>query len=175
MNFDERGLDLRSWVMRMSSLCAEFERRFEARFGYPPGENQVRLAGDDRDDLRLLAELGCATELLDFYAVVKEVSLPDLGVGTFVHSARHVLTGLRGTMPTLLGGATEDSIVVFGSDGGGALFALSASGRGVYRLRGGAFVADTYDADQTGVTTVAPDLHRFLGAVLAELEGQVIE
>ncbi|MFJ4103887.1 hypothetical protein [Amycolatopsis japonica] len=175
MKSDRLRLDLRSWCKRMSFLSAEFERRFEAKHGYPPGGNRLLLAGDDSDDIRLLADLGCATELLDFYAVVRQVSLPDLGNGTFVHSARHVLTGLRGAMPTLLGGVTEDPIIVFGSDGGGALFALSTSGRGVYRLFGGAFVAGTYDADQAGVTTVAPDLRRFLDTVLAELEGRTNE
>lgn len=175
VKFDGHGPDLRFWTQRMSFLSAEFERGFEARCGYPPGGNQVVLAYEAPGGSRLLADLGRATELVDFYAVVREVSLPDLGNGIFVHSAREVLAGLRGAMPTLLGGATEDSIIVFGSDGGGALFALSTSGRGVYRLRGGAVLAGTYDADQAEVATVAPDLRRFLDTVLAEVEGRVVE
>lgn len=87
--------DLRVWIERSSRLSAEFERGFEARFGYPPGENRVLAAeGVVSGDLEELAKLGVPTGLLDFYACVREVSLPDLGNGVFVHSARQVIAGL---------------------------------------------------------------------------------
>ncbi|MEU8412009.1 SMI1/KNR4 family protein [Amycolatopsis japonica] len=74
--------DLRVWIERSSRLSAEFERGFETRFGYPPGENRVLAAeGVVSGDLEELAKLGVPTGLLDFYACVREVSLPDLGNG----------------------------------------------------------------------------------------------
>lgn len=85
--------DLRGWIERTSRLSAEFGRGFEARFGYPPGENRVFAAG-----------------------------------------------------------VAEERITVFGSDGGGSMFALSAAGGQVRRLRGGAF----------------------LDGILSELESQVV-
>ncbi|MFI6304944.1 hypothetical protein ACIBCH_23980 [Amycolatopsis thailandensis] len=166
--------DLRIWLERSSRLSAEFARGFEARFGYPPGENRVFVAdGDDSGDLEELAKLGAPAELLDFFVHVREVSLPDLGNGVFVHSARHVLTGLLGALPTRLVGVAEERITVLGSDGGGSLFALSAGGGQVYRLRGGAFLDGAYEAGHQGTTVVANDLREFLDGILRELERQV--
>ncbi|RSN40502.1 hypothetical protein DMC64_32455 [Amycolatopsis sp. WAC 04197] len=69
MKFDGRWPDLRSWATRMSSLSAKFERGFEAGYGYPPGGNQVVLADEDLGESRLLADVGCAAELVDLHAV----------------------------------------------------------------------------------------------------------
>ncbi|MFK0249919.1 hypothetical protein ACIQUM_34910 [Amycolatopsis azurea] len=157
----------------MSFLSAEFERSFEARFGYPPGENRV-FAGD-RDDsgvLEELAKLGAPAGLLDFYAQVREVSLPDVGNGIFLHPAGHVIAGLLGAMPTRLTGAVEDEIIVFGSDGGGSLFALSKAGGHIRRLRGGSFLEGAYEADPRGTMVVAKDLREFLDGILTELESR---
>ncbi|MER7861349.1 hypothetical protein ABTX61_19740 [Amycolatopsis japonica] len=167
--------DLKVWIERSSRLSAEFERGFEARFGYPPGENRVLAAEDvGSGDLEKLAKLGVPAGLLDFYACVGEVSLPDLGNGVFVHPARHVVAGLLGALPTRLAGATEGRIVVFGSDGGGSMFALRPACGSVYRLRGGAFLDGAYEVDQQGTAVVATDLREFLAGILRELESRVL-
>jgi hypothetical protein len=100
--------------------------------------------------------------------VVHEVSLPDVGNGYFIHAPALVL---EGESPTRLTGTVEDRIVVFGSDGGGALFALSASGRGVYRLANGSFTARGTPYDDGDVAVVAPDIGQFLDFLRAELAG----
>ncbi|WP_206786744.1 hypothetical protein [Amycolatopsis sp. MtRt-6] len=67
----------------------------------------------------------------------------------------------------------EDRIVVFGSDGGGALFALSESGRGVYRMADGSFVGRGAPCDGGDVTVVAPDIGGFWDFLCDELRAQL--
>ncbi|MFF1710301.1 hypothetical protein [Streptomyces sp. NPDC058268] len=120
---------------------------------------------------------------------MSHLSLPDVGVGLFVHPARQTVAGLHGDLPTRLVGAVEDSVVVFGSDGGGALFALSRTdGATVYRLPPGRVDGDLYHCAPTaddlaaspqgfltlaaspqGFLTLAPSLQGFLTHVEAQL------
>lgn len=61
---------------------------------------------------------------------------------------------------------------MFGSDGGGALFALSAGKEApVLRLSGGAFVGGAYDVD--GATVVAANLQDFLAFLRREVTESV--
>lgn len=109
-------------------------------------------------------------ELASFYYEVSEVDLPDLGPGYFIHPVDAVVEGARnGNQPTRLAGAAEGSIVVFGSDGGGLLFALHTPEGPVVRLSGGAFVGDTYDVDDSGYVVVASKFSEFLDFLLEAL------
>ncbi|MCY1145274.1 hypothetical protein OWR29_45360 [Actinoplanes sp. Pm04-4] len=138
---------------------------FEARVGFPPGEHRVggpasaaELAG-----LRQLHGDALPADLLLFYGVVAEVDLPDVDAGYWIH--RPAPAGEDPGHPRRLSDGRR--IVVFGSDGGGALFALPAgSGGPVLRLSGGAVVGDVYDAD--GATAVAGDLAVFLSFLRRE-------
>ena len=158
---------LGKWVETVSALATRFEQGFEARFGYLPGEN--RVVSVSVDALSLADGMGLPGELLALYSYFDEVTLPDLGNGIFVGSLAWVVDGIRGNLPTRVCGAVEDSIVVFGSDGGGALIALSSSGRGVYKLSGGALVGSVYDVDERGFRTVSHDLWGFLAWIREEL------
>lgn len=147
----------------INALAAEFTVGFEERFGYPPDVNRAVLAAAPAE--------GFSGELAVLYDVVHEVSLPDVGNGYFVHTPEMVLLGIGGESPTRLTGTVEDSIVVFGSDGGGGLFALSATGRGVYRMTGGSFLARGAPYDGGGVTVVAPGVGQYLDLLRAQLAG----
>ncbi|WP_143060619.1 DUF6881 domain-containing protein [Amycolatopsis tolypomycina] len=147
----------------MNALATQFTASFEERCGYRPDVNRVVLA--------TAPAKGFSGELAVLYDVVREVSLPDVGNGYFIHAPEMVLLGIQGDSPTRLIGTVEDSIVVFGSDGGGGLFALSMSGRGVYRLADGSFFARGAPYDGGDVTVVAPDIGRFLDFLGAELAG----
>jgi hypothetical protein len=70
--------------------------------------------------------------LLSLYAVIDSVSLPDIGNGYFIHPPSAVAAHLDayGAVPLEDG----DHGIVFGSDGGGTLFAVSAAGT-VHRSR----------------------------------------
>lgn len=63
-------------------------------------------------------------------------------------------------------GASRDlldcDVIVIGSDGGGALFALGPSDGKIYNLHGGALVGSTYDVDDYGVEVVTDGFPQFL-------------
>ncbi len=170
------GEGLADWVVEVSALSQDFVRGFEGRFGYPPDENFVKPAvtrdGELRADLR---NAGIPQELLGFYAVVEEISLPDLNNGYFVHGPELVLAAVGGELPTRVRGAVVDDVVVFGSDGGGALFALSGSGCGVYRMTGGSFVARGAAHENGDIAVVAPNLGGFLDFLRDELRTAVAD
>ncbi|MFI9050267.1 S1 RNA-binding domain-containing protein [Streptomyces sp. NPDC053427] len=132
-----RGDWLTSWVRGTAAELGERMTDFEATYGYPPAPNGIRPAAPDRDPavaLRLASHPAVAPDLATLYATVQEVSLPDIGNGYFIHSAEHVLRDLTAEGPVRPGPDPGDTAVVFGSDGGGILFALDGRGR-VHRSR----------------------------------------
>jgi hypothetical protein len=114
-------------------------------------------------------------DLLALYRVVGPVSLPDIANGYFVHPP----DGLLGD-PYRDGGradrigeplAQDVDVVVFGSNGGGDLYALAATGGGpVYRLREAAYGDGIYRGTECGITVVGNNLGDFLGRLLAAVE-----
>lgn len=159
----------------MSELASRIMRNFEPSFGYPPGDNVVVSADKSTaaETASALSRVGVRSDLIDFYSLIERVALPDGGSGIFVHSAEDVLDGVRGGQPTRITGFIHDEITVFGSDGGGGLFALSVSNGRVYRLDGGSLVGSTYDADEKGVRLVAASLSAFLEHVRDDVSSNV--
>ncbi|WKX68604.1 hypothetical protein [Streptomyces sp. XD-27] len=158
------GESLDSWIAAMSQLSASFTRTFEGKYGYPPGENRVVEATGDSDTKSHLAVLKEAEvgDLVAFYSRVAEVSLPDVGSGFFVHAAESVIDGMNGDQPTRVAGSADEPIIVFGSDGGGSLFALGASEGLIYRLTGGTLIGSVYEVEDSGLEVVARNLWGFL-------------
>ncbi|GAA0964188.1 hypothetical protein [Actinocorallia libanotica] len=152
----------------MSGLLADFNGRFEAAFGYPPGENRLVAASPEagRAAAEALAAAGAPAELVEFYGRVAELAMPDVANGFFIHPVEDVLDGAQ---PTRLTGAAEDAITVFGSDGGGGLLAFGAAKGEIYHLAGGALVGSTYEVSPNGFTVLSPDLSGLLARLLAEL------
>jgi hypothetical protein len=159
----------------MSELVSRFMSNFEAQFGYPPGENAVFevTSGQGGDPVHALAAAKAPSALIEFYAKVDKVSLPDVGNGLFVHTAEAVADGLKGEQPTEMVGSFHDSIVVFGSDGGGCLFALNSLGDKVYRLGGGSLVGSVYDVDEPNASVIATGFQEFLDYLRRELSDAV--
>jgi hypothetical protein len=154
------------WRADVRAGIGELLSTFEQRFGFPPGEHEISGPATAAE-LAGLADLHDDTlpaDLLSFHQVVAEVQLPDVNNGYWIH--RPPLPGEDPGHPRLL--SDGRSVVVFGSDGGGALFALSAgTSAPVLRLSGGAFLGETYDAD--GATVVATDLQDFLAFLRREV------
>ncbi|MFD0307556.1 hypothetical protein [Streptomyces sp. NPDC127119] len=156
------------WAGRMDALCSTFMERFASEFGYPPDENRVTRAASPAtvEDL--------PDDLVTFYRRVEQVSFPDVGAGFFVHPEGRTVAGMRGGLPTRIAGSREDSVVVFGSDGGGALFALSATdGSTVYRLPPSRVEGDVYTAGAVPPEVVASDLAGFLSLLERELAAMI--
>jgi hypothetical protein len=83
--------------------------------------------------------------LTTLYWAICEVSLPDIGNGYFIHSASIVAEHFReyGYVQINDGSSDEWPALVFGSDGGGHLFAVAGSGR-VWRSTTASWF-DTFD------------------------------
>ncbi|MEU5943738.1 SMI1/KNR4 family protein [Micromonospora sp. NPDC047548] len=152
------GAYIRRWREDVTARLDRLLPGFEVRFGYPPGRHTIGgPAGEE--ELASLAGTRLPGDLLAWYRQVREVSLPDIGNGYFIHEpglvACREVTSIRGRF-------TED-VVVFASDGGGTLFASGAvTDSPVYRLPAGEIVAGVYRSDDPRIDVVAENLTDFL-------------
>jgi len=110
---------------------------FQSRFGFEPGMNQLGPPAAEQALASLQAIVPRpAADLIDFYRCIGQVSLPDIGNGYFIHPADLVARPAADGQPRRIGPPHELDVLVFGSDGGGALYAVPAAKPGpVYRLR----------------------------------------
>lgn len=157
----------------MQTLSSTFVEQFQSKFGYPPDDNRVESASrSDSGESAGLRDL--PQDLITFYRHVDRVSLPDVGSGFFVHPADQTVAGMGGDLPTRIVGSREDSVVVFGSDGGGALFALSATDEAtVYRLPPARVEGSVYTEGAIPCEVVASGLAAYLTFLERELQSGV--
>ncbi|GAA4589014.1 hypothetical protein BJY16_008755 [Actinoplanes octamycinicus] len=149
MTVDEAWV--RRWRDAMVGLAERVPVGFQDHFGYPPDEHEI---GDAATGRELAGLVGVPESLLVFHRVVGEVRLPDVHVGYWIHRP-----SLEGDFPHALSDGRR--IVVFGSDGGGGMFALPRDADGpVLLLNGGAVVGGVHDADR--IEFFAADLPAFL-------------
>ncbi|MGI5350632.1 hypothetical protein ACQEU8_21005 [Streptomyces sp. CA-250714] len=157
---------LTDWQWRTTLALKRALRSFESTFGYPPGDNEVVPA--DEESRTAAAQLVRAADipaaLVTFYTTVCELSLPDIDHGYFIHSPAQVRDGIKqyGLARVAERDAERDTAVVFGSDGGGILFALDHTGR-VHRSTTPSWFGQ-YEA-------AAPSLAHYLD----ELHGAVVD
>ncbi|MGP3952380.1 hypothetical protein [Streptomyces sp. 7N604] len=157
----------------MDQHTAAFTEQFESKFGYPPDVNAVEPVSESESAVEAGAE-GIPEDLAIFYGRVSRVSLPDLESGFFVHPLDLTLRGLRGDFPTQIVGSREDSVVVFGSDGGGGLFALSSTdGSTVYRLPPSRVEGSVYVEGGVPCEVVGSNLEDFLSMLERLVSSQV--
>ncbi|MFC1410833.1 hypothetical protein ACEZCY_16055 [Streptacidiphilus sp. N1-12] len=120
---------VRGWCDQADAALAELVQSFQARHGFPPGENVVSRATEESHEATdALVELTpIPSDLTTMYWVIDEVSLPDIGSGYFVHPAATVASHFREYGAIQIEG--EEPALVFASDGGGHLLALAGSGQ----------------------------------------------
>ncbi|MFF1278715.1 hypothetical protein ACFVZC_35945 [Streptomyces marokkonensis] len=169
------GPNVDSWIGEMSRLTSQFVSGFETAYGYPPDEHYVSRAADNsgRDMLAAVLSGAGARDLIEFYSHVAQISLPDVGPGFFVDEAEYVVEGVRGTQPTQVRSVPDRTVIVFGSDGGGALFATDRQTGEIVRLEGGSLVGDVYEVEESGVQVIARDLEGFMRFLFDELLRQI--
>jgi len=146
---------VRTWAADVDAHLRTVLAAFDDYYPFPPGDNEVVLAGPERgavDALRARPEI--AADLVTFYEVVEEVIMSDIGNAFFVHAPEDVAARLA-EGPVDVGAGTG---VVFASNGGGILYAVGADGR-VHRT----LVASV----DGGFEPVAGDLRGFLAHVRA--------
>jgi hypothetical protein len=168
------GFDFAEWRNTTSRLAARIPDGFEEKFGYPPDDHEIAGPTDASIiDETIRDHSGSIPEvLLELYREIGEVSLPDLHVGYFIHPLERVVDGLGvGGDPLRMGGSWNVPIVVFGSDGGGAMFALGMpSGSPVYMLPEGPVRDQIYVDRMQPARVVADDLGGFLAKLKASIE-----
>ncbi|MFD7444180.1 hypothetical protein [Streptomyces sp. NPDC059909] len=150
----DRRLDstwLDEWRQEVSRSVTRLMESFEETHGYPAGNNTVVPA--DEGTHAAVPVLGdrWPRPLLYLYSVIDSVSLPDIGNGYFIHSPSTVTEHLAEYGHTALTSGVPG--IVFGSVGGGNLFALADDGR-VHKSR----TASSTD----GFDVAATDLGDFL-------------
>jgi hypothetical protein len=151
---------LSAWRTSVTAILAELLSTFRQRFGFEAGTNELGSPASEEAVASLAAlQPAPARDLLTLYRNVGEVSLPDVGNGYFIHSPSLVISQ-RGE-PHRIGPPFDVDVLVFASDGGGALYALPAAEAGpVYRLRDCAIWDGLAGAGE--IQTVAKDLQEFL-------------
>jgi hypothetical protein len=157
---DREWLD--GWRVSVTVAVAELLGTFRQRYGFGPGPHTVGPPAS-REAVASLAELrpGPGRDLLVFYEVIGEVSMPDVGNGYFIDSPGLVIgraAELRSIEPPL-----GIDVLAFASEGGGALYVLPATKAGpVYRLRNCAIRDGVASARHGDIQIVAGDLRAFL-------------
>ncbi|MEV5784627.1 hypothetical protein AB0L42_27005 [Streptomyces sp. NPDC052287] len=150
---------LSRWRDEITGAVNSMMSNFEETYGYEPGTNEVRAAGEE--DLRGARDYGREVlgfeDLLTFYESIGEVVLPDVGNGCFVHPARDVLRRLAEEGPVFVPEADDPLGMVIASNGGGVLYVADWGGA-IHRSRSASL-------DDAQFDKVADDLPRFLDDV----------
>ena len=128
---------LAEWRVSVTVKADQLLETFQSRFGFEPGRNRLGPPAAEQALASLQAIVPRpAADLIDFYRCIGQVSLPDVGNGYFIHPADLVARQAADGEPRRIGPPHELDVLVFGSDGGGALYAVPAAKPGpVYRLR----------------------------------------
>ncbi|MER5181769.1 hypothetical protein ABT009_26000 [Streptomyces sp. NPDC002896] len=171
-NFEASASDWDSWIREMQRLVQEFVFGFERIHGFSPGEHEVvRVSSSEgAEAVDALSAAGIRGDLLGYYTKLGAVTLPDLESGIWIDDAPSVIEGIAaGNYPTRLEGSLQDSVTVFATDGGGAMFAVSATKGCVYRLSLGALIGSTYEVDDAGWSVAADDLWSFMDQLRNDL------
>jgi hypothetical protein len=155
------------WREDLRKAVASAVLDFEDRYGYAPGENAV--SGPDTTSAALIAAARPAIPavLVDLYAAVGAVDLPDIGNGFFLHTASQVAHAHEARDLWHVRGRHDADVVIFASDGGGTQYALATpAGSPVYRLPPDLVLDGIYTSEDPRFNVAAPDLSTFLDRVL---------
>ncbi|MEU9394563.1 SMI1/KNR4 family protein [Streptomyces sp. NPDC048324] len=129
---------------------------FESRHGFPPGNNEVRLADcDDQAAARALAQVTITpADLVTLYDSIGDITWADVDSGYFLHPASGVLVRLQEYGLVDLGADQKSDGLVIGSNGGGLSYVLGTDGT-VHRTRAASL-------DEPELDKVADDLWHLL-------------
>ncbi|MFD5369960.1 hypothetical protein [Streptomyces sp. NPDC127103] len=174
---NDSAFNLREWGEEMAPLAVAFADGFEEEHSYSPGEYSVETvtAQDGSRAVALLAGQGVTGALLEYYATLGIVELPDLHIGIWIADAERVAEGILAGALMPVTGAVDDTVTVFATDGGGNLYAVSPSTGSVCHIIGGAWDGTSLDVSETGYRVVARDLWAFLDQLRQDLRQALAE
>lgn len=149
------------WVSRARAAVESVMDGFEQLMGYEPDAQQIRLA--DRPTPLDLSNL--PDQVRAFFAVVDEISWPDISNGYFFGPARETIRRHHQQEPGRVEvGSQLHQALAIGSDGGGAYFVLDLDAHGkVLRVSGATVLGGVLRGT---AEEVAEDLDHFLERLL---------
>ncbi|MFD8642270.1 hypothetical protein ACFV14_18425 [Streptomyces zaomyceticus] len=120
---------VRTWCDQTEPELGRLMQSFETRHGFPPGENVITLTTDESNEATsALVDLTFPpSDLTTLYSVIRDISLPDVDHGYFIHSPTMTADHFREYGSVQVAG--DGPALVFASDGGGHLFAVAGTGR----------------------------------------------
>ncbi len=168
-------MNVTKWIKSANSLLDELA---EIDIDYPIGENTIRLP-KNKDIVNLyLSNIGYSNNksLLNFYLACDGLSWPDVYNGYFINSIEKLneKEQLQKEIPVKVTGIYEDSIIVFGSDGGGEYFAIRKNHDDILKLLIGPVHNGIYDGNSGKVRIIGETLSEFLERLLADLKAFVL-
>ncbi|RKN22044.1 hypothetical protein D7147_04700 [Micromonospora musae] len=158
---------LETWREDLRKAVASAVQDFEDRYGYPPDENVVSEPDTIAAEQLAVVRPAIPDDLVNLYAAVGVVDLPDIGNGFFLHTASHVAHAQEARNLWHVRGRHDADVVVFASDGGGTQYALATPpGSAVYRLPPDLVLDGIYTSEDPRFDVAAPDLSTFLDRLL---------
>lgn len=153
---------VRTWCDQTEPELGRLMQSFEARHGFPPGENVITLTTDESNEATsALVDLTFPpSDLTTLYSVIRDISLPDVDHGYFIHSPAMTADHFREHGFVQVAG--DGPALVFASDGGGHLFAVAGTGR-VWKS-----TAASRDADFEVAANGIQDFLEHLGCRIAD-------
>ncbi|MDG6107329.1 SMI1/KNR4 family protein [Dactylosporangium aurantiacum] len=177
-----------AWRASIEAATARALRDVVSTFPFEPGAQEVGPPASAAQLAQLRARMPWIPgDLLAVCGLVGAVSLPDIANGYLMFDPEYML-GVRHRddgLPDRIGAPFDEDVVVFGSDGGGALYAVTLDQAGtVHRLRECRYEAGTYsfdavgtsyDTSHVGITPVAESLDDFLDKLLNAVEAFAVD
>lgn len=161
-------MNIAAWIHDVNIVLEQLKKK---DLGYPHSPNVVLPPGDKDLLHQLLAEakLNEDPQIGAFYELCDGISCPDIWNGYFIHTTKLALRSLR-TWPVEISGPIACKILVFGSDGGGGLFAMQMDGPGkiLYLPVDGVTGDAVFDGSLNPVKFISHDFFGFLDRVLAD-------
>lgn len=155
------------WRRDVTADLAVLEARFEADYGYPIEDNVVGGPCSQDDLVALVAGRlrdVIPSDVLVWCRHVREVTLPDVANGYFLHAPEVICAHLLGDGVREVRGRYDDDVVVFGSNGGGTLYAArTRSANAIYRLPPGEVLDGVYTSDDPSFAIIATGMVEFMG------------
>jgi len=166
---------LARWATQLETAIARALRDVVSTFPFEPGDHQVGPRSSAAELAGLRERLPWVPDgLVALQRCVGPISLPDISNGYFLHPVDGLIRRLDHD-----GGADQIGapftnnvdIVVFGSNGGGDLYAIGTEDGLVYRLQDAGYLRGVFRGTERGIIVVGKDLRdlleRFLAAVAA--------
>lgn len=163
MNFHKWKADTESLLVKLRAID----------FGYPLGENIICDVAEEHSlELGESLDSSASQDLREFYSICDGIRWPDVHNGYFLKEHGEIGIPRDEYEPTQVDGPLSCSVIVVGSTGTGALFAVSREGE-LLLLQPRRIEKNIYfDPDGT-IQVVAPDFSTFCQLLLKDLEAFV--